>query len=107
MKTLLLTATCLLSLSTTQVAQALPVWAEEIAKSQCEYLAMGFDLKDSTEQALWDNSHWSEEFGRNPKMSATAIAYAGRRLCPALLDRALGLDKAPKTQPNFKTQQSI
>ena len=106
MKKLILTAT-LFTLSITQV-QALPIWAEEIAKSQCEYLAMGFDLKDSTEQALWDNSDWSEEFTRNPKMAATAIAYAGRMLCPALFDRALGLDKAPQTQPNhFKNQQSL
>ena len=107
MKKLLLTATCLLSLSTAQVAQALPIWAEAIAQSQCEYLAMGFGFLESTEQALRDNSHWYEQFTYNKEISAKAIALAGRRLCPALIDRALTAPKAPQTQPQFKNQQSL
>jgi len=107
MKKLILTATYFLTLSTAQVAQALPIWAEAIAQSQCEYLAMGFGFLESTEQALRDNSHWYEQFTYNKEISAKAIALAGRRLCPALIDRALTAPKSPQTQPQFKNQQSL
>ena len=42
-------------------SQALPLWAESIARSECEYYAMGVGFPEALQQALRDNSHWSDE----------------------------------------------
>ena len=42
-------------------SQALPLWAESVARSECEYYAMGVGFPEALQQALRDNSHWSDE----------------------------------------------
>ena len=82
LKKLLLT-TCLLTL-TPLPTQAYPIWAKAVARSQCEYLAMGAEWEESIEQALWDNAHWSDEMVRNKKLAGRAIAHAAYETCPKL-----------------------
>lgn len=67
--------------------QALPIWAELIARSQCEYMAMGVDLETAVAQSLRDNMHWFDEVQASPIASKT-IAYASYELCPSLFQKA-------------------
>ena len=85
LKKFLLT-TYLLTLTTTPV-QALPIWAMAIARSQCEYLAMGIDWETAVDQSLRDNAVWSDEFLNN-KTASKAIVYAAHELCPNLYQSA-------------------
>jgi len=70
-----------------QPAQALPVWANLIAQSHCEYLSMGFTWDEAIDQALRDRSHWRSE------MSA-AGSNAGAILNAAVNQHCFGINNA-------------
>jgi hypothetical protein len=97
LKKFLLT-TYLLALTSTPT-QAYPIWATAIAKSQCEYFAMGFDLETAIEYSLRDNLHWSEEF-LNSKVAARVIVYAVHEMCPNLQQKAIEGDRQ-NAQPAY------
>jgi len=97
----ILTTIYLLALTSTPT-HAYPVWAELIAKSQCEYFAMGFDLETAIEYSLRDNLHWGDEFLNN-KVAAKVIIYAVHEMCPNLQRKAIEGDRQ-KTKPAYRNE---
>ena len=93
-----LTTIYLLALTTTPV-QALPIWAELIARSQCEYMAMGVDWETAIAQALRDNFYWFDEVRASP-IAATTLVYAAREACPAVYQKSFDEhQRQQETQP--------
>ena len=86
----LFTALAALTLAATP-AQALPVWAEDIAQSHCEYLAMGANWGQAMEQGVADNMLWQTEIlvARRNGVFAKAVLTAMQNTCPALNTNAL------------------
>ena len=80
MRSLIITAA---ALAVATPSQALPLWAESIARSECEYYAMGVGFPEALQQALRDNSHWSDEIQQAgpdiAAMSTMAATFARRR----------------------------
>ena len=76
-----LTTIYLLALSSTPT-HAYPVWATAIARSQCEYMAMGIGWKTSVDQSLRDNAHWMDEVLNNRQLAAKVIVRAAYDMCP-------------------------
>ena len=75
-------------------SQALPLWAESVARSECEYYAMGVGFPEALQQALRDNSHWSDEMQQaGYKISAKAIFVATRNRCGELQQNAYNASK--------------
>lgn len=64
--------------------QALPAWAELVAQSHCEYLAMGANWNDALSQALRDKKHWLEEIIAAGDLGPKAIAVAITKRCGSL-----------------------
>ena len=93
-----LTAAYLLALTATPV-HALPFWATAIARSQCEYIAMGVDWETATDQALRDNEIWADEFLRNQQLSAKAIVTAAYEICPVIFRQAFDEYERKQQQP--------
>ena len=82
MRTLIIAAT---ALAVATPSQALPLWAESIARSQCEYYAMGVGFPEAFKQALRDNNHWSDEIQQaGHKIAAKAIMAATYDRCQKL-----------------------
>jgi hypothetical protein len=80
--------------------QALPIWAELIARSQCEYMAMGVDWETAIEQSLRDNAHWADEFMHNRPLAAKAIVHAAYQICPAVYGQAYqDYERQQETKP--------
>lgn len=104
LKKFLLT-TYLLTLTAMPV-QALPIWAMAIARSQCEYLAIGADWESAVDQSLRDNRHWASEFTNN-KMAAKAIVYAAHELCPNLYQSAFQEYERQKAQPVYNPLEKL
>jgi hypothetical protein len=100
-----LLTTYLLALSSTPT-HAYPVWAELIANSRCEYLAMGFDFEVALRQALRDNSHWLDSMPET-EVAAKVIQYATYSACPELAKKSIDewLQKTAKpTQPVYRNE---
>jgi len=75
-------------------AQALPLWAESVARSECEYYAMGVGFPEALQQALRDNSHWSDEIQQaGYKIAAKAIMVATYDRCRELQQEAYNASK--------------
>ena len=75
-------------------SQALPLWAESVARSECEYYAMGVGFPEALQQALRDNSHWNDEMQQaGYKISAKAIFVATRNRCGELQQDAYDASK--------------
>ena len=75
-------------------SQALPLWAESIARSECEYYAMGVGFPEALQQALRDNSHWSDEIQQaGSKIAAKAIMVATFDRCSELQQDAYKASK--------------
>jgi len=71
-------------LFTSPQALALPVWAELVAESHCEYLAMGANWDDALSQALLDKRHWLQEIVAAGNLGSKAIALAITKRCHSL-----------------------
>jgi hypothetical protein len=73
-----LIATLAFSSTTLFSARALagPVWADSVARSHCEYLAMGIGWKESMDMAFSDNSHWASEISSAGKNSSRIILFS-------------------------------
>lgn len=67
---------------------AMPVWATSIARSHCEYLAMGAKWDDAIRQSLRDNLHWLSEFNAAGDLGTKAVVYSINNTCPTLNDKA-------------------
>ena len=66
-------------------SQALPLWAESVARSECEYYAMGVGFPEALRQALRDNSHWNDEIKEaGSDIAAKATFTATYNHCPEL-----------------------
>lgn len=75
-------------------AQALPIWAEAVAQSECEYYAMGVGFPEALQQALRDNNHWNDEIKQaGPKVAAKAIMVATFDRCRELQQDAYNASK--------------
>ena len=75
-------------------SQALPLWAESVAQSECEYYAMGVGFPEALRQALRDNSHWSDEIQQaGHKIAAKAIMAATYDRCRELRQDAYKASK--------------
>jgi hypothetical protein len=75
-------------------AQALPIWAKAVARSECEYYAMGVGFPEALQQALRDNSHWNDEMQQaGYKISAKAIFVATYNRCGKLQQDAYNASK--------------
>ena len=82
------------ALAATTPAQALPLWAESVARSECEYYAMGVGFPEALQQALRDNSHWNDEIQQaGYKISAKAIFVATYNRCRELQQEAYNASK--------------
>lgn len=67
---------------------ALPIWAEAVAQSHCEYLAIGADWDSALRQAFRDKSHWLDDIARAGDLGARAIGVAIVMRCKSLNDKA-------------------
>jgi len=75
-------------------AQALPLWAESVAQSECEYYAMGVGFPEALQQALRDNSHWNDEIQQaGSSIAAKAIMVATMQRCRQLQQDAYDASK--------------
>jgi hypothetical protein len=74
-------------------ALAGPVWADMIARSHCEYLAMGINWKKSIEMALSDNSTWMSELTAAGNHASTIILYSITSRCNNLNTEAYNTHK--------------
>ena len=75
-------------------SQALPLWAESVARSECEYYAMGVGFPEALRQALRDNSHWSDEIQQaGSSIAAKAIMAATYDRCRELRQDAYKASK--------------
>jgi hypothetical protein len=75
-------------------SQALPLWAESIARSECEYYAMGVGFPEALQQALRDNRHWSDEIKEaGSGIAAKAIMVATFDRCQKLQQDAYKASK--------------
>lgn len=99
----ILTTAYLLTLTTTPT-QALPIWAEAIARDHCEYLDLGAEWDDSIEQALRDNRHWIEEMNANPMASKATFAAIVNRCGELDLQMFREYKARQETQPAIDTQ---
>ena len=82
------------SLAVATPSQALPLWAESIARSECEYYAMGIGFPEALKQALRDNSHWSDEIKKaGSDIAAKAIMVATFDRCRELQQDAYKASK--------------
>ncbi len=74
-------------------SNALPLWAEFIAASHCEYMEMGVGRDQALNQALADNSHWNDEMlvAIKNEVFAKAVARAILEKCPTLLESPLSI----------------
>ena len=66
----------------------MPIWATSIARSHCEYLAMGAGWDEAIRQALRDNSHWLSDFNSAGDLGPKVVSYSINNICPALNTRA-------------------
>ena len=82
----------------------MPVWARLIARSQCEYLAIGVDWETAVAQSLHDNSHWADEFTTSP-IAAKAIVHAAHQICPGIYQRAFQEYERQKARPTFNEKR--
>lgn len=69
-------------------AKALPIWAELVAQSNCEYLAMGATTSEAMRQAILDNNLWAKEMNAAGRLAGKAIGAATVRLCLGLVEKA-------------------
>jgi hypothetical protein len=69
---------------------AMPIWATSIARSHCEYLAMGAGWNEAIRQAMRDNSHWLSDLNSAGDLGSKAIAHSINNICPALNTKAFG-----------------
>lgn len=78
---------CAPALATAPV-HALPIWAELVAESHCQYLRMGATWNQAMTQALRDRSHWMSEIQAAGDLGSKAIAYALVLECRTLNEKA-------------------
>lgn len=69
-------------------ASAMPIWAEAVASSHCEYLAMGATWDQALAQALRDKSNWLSEIAAAGDLGSKAIGYAIQLRCATINNRA-------------------
>jgi hypothetical protein len=100
-----LTTAYLLALTAMPV-QALPIWAMLIARSQCEYLAMGVDWESAFDQSLRDNEVWADYFLNN-KTASKAIVSAAYQTCPNLYQEAFLEYERQKSQPVYNNANPL
>lgn len=99
----ILTTAYLLTLTATPT-QAFPVWAEAIARSQCEYMAMGIDWETSVEQSLRDNDHWIDEVLRNKQLASKVIVRVAYEMCPSVYQKVFLEYENKQTQPVYRNE---
>lgn len=100
------TLAALLLFSTTflaRPAQAIPLWAELVAESHCQYLAMGIDWDRAIRQAFLDRMHWREEIAAAGNLTGKIVAAAITRRCNTLNYSAFVNRPQSRTAPS-KTQ---
>lgn len=81
------TLAAILLLSTVSFARptrAIPVWAELVAESHCQYLAMGIDWNRAMRQAFLDRMHWRPEMVAAGDLAGKIVAVAIIRRCNVL-----------------------
>lgn len=88
MKRTLAAILLLSTVSFARPAQAIPVWAELVASSHCEYLAMGIDWDRAMRQAFLDHMQWRAEMTVAGDLTGKIVAVAIIRRCNALNQRA-------------------
>lgn len=64
--------------------RAIPLWAELVAESHCEYLAMGIDWDRALRQAFLDRMHWRAEMTAAGDIAGKIVAVAITRRCNTL-----------------------
>lgn len=94
----------LLAITATPV-HALPYWAKAIARSHCEYMALGIDWDKALEQSLYDNSVWDAEFTRDTELSAAILTRAAVQLCPNIYHQSFEQYERQKSAPAFRNQE--
>lgn len=65
-------------------ARAIPAWAELVAESHCEYLAIGIDWDRAIRQAFLDRMHWRAEMAAAGDLAGKIVAVAIIRRCNSL-----------------------
>ncbi len=70
-------------------AHALPIWAEAVAQSYCEYLVLGAESKQAISQAYKDNLLWKQEILEAGDLGSKAIVGAIRLRCNDLSNRMI------------------